>query len=82
MLSMDNNMEKYKLEEEINKILNTTDDLELLTDAILDGKLSNDEIVNLLIGINSIIKLKHEKLFDTYKKVFRLDEDTDEFVYR
>ena len=71
---MDYNIEKYELEEEINKILNIVDDLELLTDAVLDGKVSNDEIANILIGINSIIKLKHEKLFDTYKKVFRLDE--------
>lgn len=67
-------MENYKLEDKINSILSTIDDLELLTDNILDGELSNDEIINILIGISSVVRLKHKKMFDTYKKIFKLDE--------
>jgi hypothetical protein len=67
-------MECYELEEKISSLLNLNEDLDLLIEALLDNKISNEEAVNFLIGLNVSIKLKQEKLFDTYKKVFKLDE--------
>ena len=67
-------MDYQDLEEHINNILNICDDLDLLTAGVLDGDLSSDEIANITIGISSLIKLKHKRLFDTYKKAFKLDE--------
>jgi hypothetical protein len=67
-------MKYYELEDQIIKILSISDELDLLIESILEDKISNEDITNLLIGLNVSIKLKYEKIFDTYKKVFNLDE--------
>ena len=67
-------MKHYELEDQISKILSISDELDLLIESILEDKVSNEDITNLLIGLNVSIKLKYEKIFDTYKKVFNLDE--------
>jgi hypothetical protein len=73
-------MDYQDLEEQINNILTISDDLDLLTISVLDGELSPDEIVNITIGISSLIKLKHKRLFDTYKRVFKLDEYNENYI--
>ena len=67
-------MDRFDLENQINGLLNTCEDIDLLTDNILNEELSTDEIVNVLIGISGLIKLKHNQLFNTMKVLFKLDE--------
>jgi len=67
-------MDYQDLEEQIHNILNICDDLDLLTEGVLNEELSSDEVANITIGISALIKLKHKKMFDTYKKSFKLDE--------
>lgn len=67
-------MDRFDLEEQINNILDISDNLDLLTENVLENNLSKDEIVNVTIGLSSILKMKHQKLFDTFKQVFKLDQ--------
>lgn len=72
-------MDHQYLEEQINNILTICDDLDLLAIGIIDEDLTTDEIANITIGISSLIKLKHKRLFDTYKRVFKLDEYNENY---
>lgn len=67
-------MDRFDLEEQINNILDISDNLDLLTENVLENNLSKDEIANVTIGLSSILKMKHQKLFDTFKQVFKLDQ--------
>jgi hypothetical protein len=73
-------MDYQDLEEQINNILTIGDDLDLLTTSVLDEELSPDEIANITIGLSALIKLKHKRLFDTYKRVFKLDEYNENYI--
>jgi len=72
-------MDYQDLEEQINNILTICDDLDLLTVGILED-LPPDEIANITIGISSLIKLKHKRLFDAYKRVFKLDGYNENYI--
>jgi hypothetical protein len=67
-------MNRFDLEQQIQNILNVCDDLDLLTENILENDLSIDDISNVTIGLSAILKLKQEKLLDVFKQVFKLDQ--------
>lgn len=66
-------MDRFELEQQISNLLSICDDLDLVSENILENDLSQDEIANALIGISSLLKMKHDKLFDVFKQVFKLD---------
>jgi len=67
-------MDRFDLENQINSLLNISEDIELLYKNILENKISNEEIANILIGLNGLIKLRQDQLFETMKIIFKLDE--------
>ena len=58
----------YNIEELIMRCWNTKEDIELLCDSILDGKVSYEEIANTLLGLSMLHELRCRKLFSTYEK--------------
>lgn len=75
-------MNRFDLEQQISTILNVCDDLDLLTENILENDMSTDDIANVTLGLSVLLKMRHEKIFDTFKQVFKLDQynDTKHFV--
>jgi hypothetical protein len=66
-------MDRFLLEEEISKLLNVCDDIDLLTENVLETEMSRDEIANVTLGISTLLRLRYEKIFDVFKQVFQLD---------
>jgi hypothetical protein len=67
-------MDRFELEQQISGILNVCDDLNLLTENILENDMDTDEVANALIGISIVLKMKHDKIFDVFKQTFKLDQ--------
>ena len=62
--------DRFNLEEEIQKVWNTEEDLDTILYRIMDaheGPPSEDEIVNMLIGLKEIHKSRVMKLWDVFE---------------
>jgi hypothetical protein len=67
--------DRFQLETDITNIYNTADDLDLLVERILEkDDIDIDEIVNALIGVAVMTRIRVDKTFDTFKAAFNLDE--------
>lgn len=64
-------MNRFDLEAAIMNAWNTTEDLGLLVDAVLDGKLNNDELSNVLIGIQELHNMRSKKVFDIFESMIK-----------
>lgn len=64
-------MDLYTLEEKIMSAWNVVDDIKLLCQQMLDGPrpMTEDEIANFLIGLETIYQFKFEDLFSCYEKL-------------
>lgn len=60
-------MDRFDLEQAIMNSWTTKDDVDILCENILDGKLSNDEIANALIGISQLHNMRCSKVFDIFE---------------
>jgi hypothetical protein len=60
-------LDRFNLEEEILRCWGVTSDLTVLNGAVLDSDISNDDISNILIGIQKLYQLKFEKLWKTFE---------------
>jgi hypothetical protein len=71
-----NNDSKIDLEQAIMVVWATADDLKLFSEAYYDGEriMTVDETFNHLEGIRCMLELRMEKLYDTYKRKFELDQ--------
>lgn len=69
--------DRFNLEEEISQLHNFADHLGSLSEGILEHNLSNDEIVNTLEGLKVLITIHANKLLDTMRQCFKLDEYND-----
>ena len=67
--------DRFDLENEINELTVYSDQLNMASASILDSTdiLDKDHIVNALQGISILLNLHSDKMFDTMKQVFRLD---------
>lgn len=65
---------RFELEEEIGQLYHFVDQLNTLSEGILEHNLSNDEIVNVLQGLRVMINLQATKLHDTMSQCFKLDQ--------
>lgn len=65
---------RFELEDEISQLYNFADQLNTLSEGILEHNLSNDEIVNVLQGLRVMINLQATKLHDTMSQCFKLDK--------
>jgi hypothetical protein len=86
---IDLNVEKkadiFELEQSIMQCWNVVDDIKLITRQVYDRPkpLTEDELGNLLIGLETIYQLKFEKCFEEFEAVcreFHKFRKTHEFV--
>ena len=86
---MDFNVEKkadiFELEQSIMQCWNVVDDIKLVTRQVYDRPkpLTEDELGNLLIGLETIYQLKFEKCFEEFEAVcreFHKFRKTHEFI--
>ena len=69
---------RFDLENEIMGLYAFVDQLGNVSEGIMETRLTTDEAVNALEGINVLLKLHAEKLFDTMAQCFKLDGYRDE----
>jgi hypothetical protein len=64
---------RFDLEQDIMKAWNIVDDIKLLNEMIMDGQvpLTEDQICNILIGMEHIYELRFNKLFSTFEKCIK-----------
>lgn len=71
-------MERFDLEEHIMTAWHTEDDIRLVFESTYDdaiaGKLDADRLAHALLGLESLHSMRMSKLWQTYKKCFKLDE--------
>ena len=65
---------RFDLETEILNFGNVADDLDNVCEAILERDMDADSIVNALLGLSTLIRLRVDKTFETFKSTFKLDE--------
>lgn len=65
--------DRFNLEEEISQLYNFADNLNTISEGILEHGLSEDETVNAIIGLSVLLKLQANKLHDTMSQCFKLD---------
>jgi len=68
--------DRFDLEQQIMNCWNIIEDIKLLDKNVLEGKieggeLTQDEISNYLLGLESIYDLKFTQLFDTFSTLVR-----------
>ena len=68
-----NMADRFDLETNITNLYNVTEDLDLLLENILEYDLAVDDAANAILGIRIMLDLRLNKLFETYKAVFELD---------
>jgi hypothetical protein len=67
-------MSFYELEEKIMAAWNVVDDIKLLGRNIMDGPtMTEDDITNVLIGLETIYNMRFNELFKTYEKLLKED---------
>lgn len=59
----------FDLEQKIMECWNVTSDINTLAEGISNHDLTNDEITNVLIGLNSLYNLKFDELFNVFEKL-------------
>jgi hypothetical protein len=65
-------MNRFDLEQAIMACWNTSDDVKVLSENILDGeKMTNDEISNTLIGIEHLHNLRMDRLFSIFETMIK-----------
>lgn len=70
-------MDRFDLEVQICQLDNYVDDINDLAYGILELDMTEDDIVNALHGLATMMKIKNKKLFDTFTQVFHLDQFND-----
>ena len=71
-----NKTSEFDLETAIMTVWATCDDLKLFAEAYYDGprEMTIDEAFGHIDGIRGLLELRMEKLYDTYKRKFELDQ--------
>lgn len=59
----------FKLEERIHDCWSIINDLNALTRGVGDKGISEDQIVNILIGLSDLYSLKFDELFETFSSL-------------
>ena len=64
---------RFDLEQDIMKAWNVVDDIRLLNEMLMDGptRMTEDQIANILIGMEHIYELRFNKLFSTFEKCIK-----------
>ena len=70
-------MDRFDLEDKINHTYNFVDTLNDISYGVMEGNMTNDEIVNALDGLAVMLKLHTQKLFDIFVRVHKLDSPAE-----
>ena len=62
-------MNAYDLEQQIMECWHITDDIKILSEEVIEGDFSKDQISNVLIGLEQLYILRFNKLFRTYEQL-------------
>lgn len=62
-------LQRFDLEEKIMAAWNVVDDIKLISQAMSDKPMTEDEIANLLIGIEALYTIRFNDLFNTFEKL-------------
>jgi hypothetical protein len=62
-------MKIFDLEQEIMKAWHVIDDIQLLNENVMETNMSRDDIINALVGLESIYNMRFIKLFNTFEEV-------------
>jgi hypothetical protein len=60
-------MDRFELETAIMACFNTSEDLKLVTERVLEGGASTDMLANTLIGIHELHELRCQRVFDIFE---------------
>ena len=61
--------DRFDVEQGILSCWTIIEDIQLLTENVMDGKMDNDGISNYLIGLKTIYGLKFDKCFNNFEEV-------------
>lgn len=69
--------DRFDLEQQILDCWHVIDDIKMLTTAVCDHSppLTEDQIANVLIGLETLYQLKFERLYETFEKTLRNQQD-------
>lgn len=67
-------MDRFKMEDMIMSCWGAKDDMELLSERIMEDDISTDSIINALIGMAEIHEMKCKKLFEIFECMIRTGE--------
>jgi len=67
-------MTRFDLEQAIMACWNTGEDINLVSSKALEGKMTEDELSNALIGIEQLHDMRCEKVFDIFEELIRIGE--------
>jgi hypothetical protein len=70
--------DRFDLEDEISALYAFSQQLDTLSEGILERDMSTDDIANAIIGLKVLIELQAQKLHDTMSQCFRLNEYKDQ----
>jgi hypothetical protein len=72
--------DRFNLEDEINHLYTFCDNMNSLSEGILEQGLDKDDIVNALNGLKVLLAIQTSKLHDTMSQCFKLDNYNDRKV--
>ncbi|WP_353208338.1 hypothetical protein [Sphingorhabdus sp.] len=64
-------MDRFALETAITACFNTSEDLKLVTERVLEGGASADMLANTLIGIQELHELRCQRAFDIFEALLK-----------
>ena len=59
--------DRYNLEEEIMNVWQTREDLDAVTDRIIDDPMTEDQTANVLIGLSELFETRCKKLWKVFE---------------
>ena len=64
---------RFDLEQEILEVWRVTDDIKLLYETVMEREvpLTQDQMANILLGLEQLYNLKFERLFNTFEELLR-----------
>lgn len=75
------NRDRFDLEQDIMNCWSVVDDIKELNRCMLDRrKLTEDEVSNYLLGLETIYQVKFERLFETFEMLIRKNAFNDREV--
>ena len=66
-------MDRFELENKINQTANFADQIRSVSNAVMEQRMDEDRLANVLEGLAVLIELHTEETFEVFKQVFGLD---------